>query len=230
MNQLKNLCPAINTRYALAFLLIFVSSLIRADECDQLPLPSVTLKRLDEPVSLDTTYSYKSITVLGSTLHRPENRVLGLTRGTARVRFETKTALIVDRTGRYECASPQLVVTYGFSPMSVYVAKEFPKGSCAYNEIYQHELRHVKTHQDHLISIEKELTDTLNRRFATGSPWRSTVGQTRLTLERELNERWIPYITREMERVESAQALIDTPEEYARVADACNGEIKRIIR
>lgn len=214
----------------LAFLLALFSSQILADQCDQLPPPSVTLKRLDEPVNLDTSYSYKSITVLGSTLHRPENRVLGLTRGTARVRFETKTALIVDRTGRYECSSPQLVVTYGFSPMTVYVAKEFSKGSCAYNEIYQHELRHVKTHQDHLVSIEKELAETLNRRFATGSPWRSSVGQTRLALERELNERWIPYITREMERVESAQALIDTPEEYARVADACNGEIKRIIR
>ena len=214
----------------LTFLLLFVSSQIWADECDQMPPPSVTLKRLDEPVSLDTTYSYKSITVLGSTLRHPENRVLGLTRGIARVRFETKTALIVDRTGRWECASPQLIVTYGFSPMTIYVAKEFSKGSCAYNEIYQHELRHVKTYQDHLVSIEKELTETLNRRFATGSPWRSTVGQTRLTLERELNERWIPYITREMERVESAQALIDTPEEYARVAAACNGEIKRIIR
>ena len=214
----------------LIFLLVFVSSQIWADECDQLPPPSVTLKRLDEPISLNTSYSYKSITVLGSPLHHPEKRVLGLTRGTATVRFETKTVLIVDRTGRWECASPQLVVTYGFSPMTVYVAKEFSKGSCAYNEIYQHELRHVKTHQDHLASIEKELIDMLNRRFATGSPWRSIIGQTRLTLERELNERWIPYITREMERVELAQALIDTPEEYARVANACNGEIKRIIR
>jgi hypothetical protein len=215
---------------ALILLLLCASGQLCANECDKLQPPSVTLKRLDEPVSLDTSYSYKSITVLASTLHRPENRVLGLTRGIARVKFEAQTTSFADPTGRWECASPKISVTYGFSPMTVYVAKEFPKGSCAYNEIYQHELRHVKTHQDHLISIEKDIADTLTRRFATGSVWRGPVGQARMTLERELNERWAPYITREIERVESAQALIDTPEEYARVADSCNGEIKRLTR
>lgn len=218
-------------RMALPALLLVVFSPTWADECEQLPLPSVTLKRLDEPVSLDTSYSYKSITVLGSTsVHHPEQRTLGLTRGIARVSFASKTALVIDRSGRWECASPQLVVSYGFSPMTVYVAKEFAKGSCAYNEIYQHELRHVKAHQEHLVRIEQELADTLRQRFATGAPWRTSVGQTRLTLEQELNDRWIPYIRREMQRVESAQALIDTPEEYARVANACQGEIKRVIR
>lgn len=213
---------------ALAALLATAS--IRADECERLPPPSVTLKRLDEPLSLDTSYGYKSITALASTLNRAEKRVLGLTRGTARVQFETRTALVIDRTGRWECASPQIAVSYGFSPMKVYVASEFPKGSCAYNEVYQHELRHVKTYQEHLARIEKDLADTLIRRFATGSPWRSPVGQTRMTLERELNERWLPFITREIERVESTQALIDSPEEYARVSDSCDGEIRRLIR
>lgn len=203
---------------------------IRADECERLPLPSVTLKRLDEPLSLDTSYGHKSITALASTLNRAEKRVLGLTRGTARVQFETRTSLVIDRSGRWECASPQIAVSYGFSPMKVYVASEFAKGSCAYNEIYQHELRHVKTYQDHLARIEKDLADTLTRRFATGAPWRAPVGQTRMTLERELNERWLPFITREIERVESAQALIDTPEEYARVSESCNGDIRRLIR
>jgi len=215
---------------AIALLVFFASAQIRADECERLPPPSITLKRFEEPISLDTTYGYKSITVLASTLNRAENRVLGLTRGTARVQFETKTALIIDRTSRWECASPQIAVFYGFSPMKVYVANEFAKGSCAYNEIYRHELRHVKTYQEHLANIEKDLSDALTRRFATGAPWRSPVGQTRLTLERELNERWLPFITREIERVESAQALIDTPEEYARVSASCNGDIKRLVR
>lgn len=114
--------------------------------------------------------------------------------------------------------------------MTVYVAKEFSKGSCAYNEIYRHELRHVNTYQEHLASINKGLVDTLSDRFATGSSWRAPVGQTRTRIEKELNERWMPYITREIERVESAQALIDTPEEYARVAETCNGEIKNLGR
>ena len=77
-NSFGALIPAI----ALAALL--AAAPIRADECERLPPPSVTLKRLDEPLSLDTSYGYKSITALASTLNRAEKRVLGLTRGTAR--------------------------------------------------------------------------------------------------------------------------------------------------
>ena len=200
-----------------------------ADECDRLPLPSVAVRRLQEPVSLDTTYGYKSLKVLGAALARPENQVLGLTRATSRVSFEIKTSSYVDRSGRWECSSPQITVIYGFSPMTVYVANEFPRGSCPYNEVYQHELRHVKTYQEHLVSIERDLADTLRQRFATGSVWRAPKGQTRLLLEKEMNERWLPFIKREIERVESTQKLIDTPEEYARVSGACNGEIERMV-
>ena len=210
--------------------ILHATSAWATDECDRLPLPAVAVRRLDEPVSVDTTYGYKSLKVLGAALVRPENRVLGLTLATSRVNFEIKTSSYVDHTDRWECSSPQITVIYGFSPMTVYVAKEFPKGSCPYNEVYQHELRHVKTYQDHLVSIEKDLADTLRQRFATGSIWRAPKGQTRLMLEKEMNERWLPFIKREIERVESAQKLIDTPEEYARVSGACIGEIERMVR
>ena len=210
--------------------ILHATSAWATDECDRLPLPAVAVRRLDEPVRLDTTYGYKSLKVLGAALARPENQVLGLTLATSRVNFEIKTSSYVDRTGSWECSSPQITVIYGFSPMTVYVAKEFPKGSCPYNEVYQHELRHVKTYQDHLVTIEKDLADTLRQRFATGSIWRAPKGQTRLMLEKEMNERWLPFIKREIERVESAQKLIDTPEEYARVSGACGGEIERVAR
>ena len=221
--------PTFSLRAMALVLLLFAAS-VDADECDRLPPPSVTVKRLDEPVGLDTTYGLKSLKVLGAALSRPENQVLGLTRATSRVSFAIKNTSYLDPSGRWECSSPQFTVIYGFSPMTVYVAKEFPRGSCPFNEVYQHELRHVKAYQDHLVSIEKDLAETLSRRFATGSVWRAPKGQTRMMLEREMNERWLPYIKREIERVESAQRLIDTPEEYARVSGACGGEIERMAR
>lgn len=46
-------------------------------------------------------------------------------------------------------------------------------------------------------------------------------------LQKELDERWLPYVQREIAKVEPAQALIDTPEEYDRVANACDGEIRK---
>ena len=52
--------PVIKFAFALhvmALVVIFNAAPAWAtDECDRLPLPSVAVKRLDEPVSLDTTY------------------------------------------------------------------------------------------------------------------------------------------------------------------------------
>lgn len=198
-----------------------------ADPCDELPPPSVKAKRIEEAEKLNTTYSYGSLTNIGHAIVRPGNLVLGLTRGNAIVKFAISIPSYVDRNGQWECASPQITLTYGFSPMTVYVAREFPPGTCAYNEIYQHEQRHVKAYQTHLASLEKEVLDLLSKRFATSGPWRGPVGQTSSRVQQELDERWTPYITRAIERVNEAQAQIDTPEEYTRVAESCNGEIKQ---
>lgn len=213
-----------------ALLALLLAGPLWADACDQLPKPSVTVKRLEEQLTVDKQYGYRELTHLGSALAQPGKQVLGLTRGKATAQFSTTITRHVDRSGRWECASVQLTVTYGFSPMTVYVAREFAEGSCAFNEIYQHEMRHAKTYQAHLVRIENDLAATLNRRFATGSPWRGPIGQTGNQLERELNERWLPYIQREINRVDADQTLIDSPEEYARVANSCHGEISRLTR
>lgn len=202
-----------------------------ADLCADLPKPSVTIKRLEAPIALNTTYGYKSLTNLGSARARPGQQVLGLTRGNATARFASNTPAVIDASGRWECASPQIVLTYGFSPLTVYIAREFPPGSCAHKEIHEHEMRHVQTYQTHLADIEKNLTETLNARFATGAGWRGPAGQAAARLQSELNERWLPYVQREIQKVDAAQALIDTAEEYARVTNACDGEIaRRLLR
>jgi len=215
-------------RYA-ALLLIALSGPLLADECEQLPVPAVTFKRIEVVITQNTRYSYKSLTNIGASLTRPSQVVLGLTRGNAVVKFATATPAIIDKSGRWECISPQITISIGFAPMVLYVAREFPAGGCAYGEIYEHELRHVKTYQAHIGEIEKDLLATLNTRFATGGPWRGPVGQKRAQLLQELDERWLPYIERRIASVDAAQALIDTPEEYERVANACNGEIRKAI-
>ncbi|WP_079433225.1 hypothetical protein [Zoogloea sp. LCSB751] len=199
-----------------------------ADVCDELPKPSVTVKLHEEPVGLGTVTGLRTLSLMGPRSLQEGQRVLGLTRGAAIVRFETRVVSRVDASRQWECASPQISVTYGFSPLTVYVAKEFPKDSCAYREIYQHEQRHVDAYRQHLAGIEKELADTLSRRFTTGGPWRGPIGQARTRIANELEERWGPYVRREINKVELVQAQIDTPEEYRRVAERCDGAIKKI--
>lgn len=218
--------------FAVALALLALALPARAaDPCNELPKPSVTVKRLETPLALNTSHSYRSLTNLGASRARPGQQVLGLTRGNATVRLSSNTPSIVDAGGRWECASPQIVLTYGFSPLTVYIAREFPPGSCAHKEINEHEMRHVQAYQKHLADIEKNVSDALNARFATGSPWRGPAGQATARLQEELNERWLPYVQRELQKVDAAQSLIDTTEEYDRVSNACDGEIaKRLQR
>lgn len=201
-----------------------------ADPCDDLPKPSVTVKRIEKQPELNLRYGYRSLTNLGGTLARPGRQILGLTRGNASVSLGARTPLVVSADGRWECASPQVTLTYGFAPITLYVAREFPPGSCAHKEILDHEQRHVDTYQAHLVAIEKELTETLTRRFATTRPWRGPAGQVASQLQQELDQRWVPYIQREIRKVDAAQALIDTTEEYERIANACDGEISKRLK
>lgn len=216
-------------RFLLVLSLLLIACPSRADPCDELPKPSVTIKRIDERLTYNTEYSYKSLTNIGAASARPGKQVLGLTRGNATIGFATNTPGIVDPTGRWECTSPQITLTFGFSPMTVYVAREFAEGTCAYKEILDHEMRHVVAYQKHIDSLEKELGESLNARFATGAVWRAPVGQTAARLREELDARWAPYVLRLIKRVDEVQAKIDTAEEYERVANACNGEISKVL-
>lgn len=214
----------------LVFFLLVATTAALADECDTLPPPSVTVRQIATPVTVNLEYDYRAISQLSTQEYRTPHRVLGLTRGTARIVFEIRTPAIIDRSRQWECVSPQITLSYGFSPMTVYVAREFAPDGCAYREILQHEQRHVKTYLDHVAALAPELTEALQRRFATGAPARAPVGQTRALLDRELQERWLPFVQREMERVKTSQALIDTPDEYRRVTQSCGGEILRVVR
>lgn len=200
------------------------------NECEQLPKPAVSIKRLEDNLRFNTEYSHRALTQLGGEKVRPGHQVLGLTRASAIAQFSLSMPSYHDATERYECASPQITLRFGFKEMTVYVGKEFPLGSCAYQEVLEHEMRHVKAYEAHLAGIEKVVQEDLSRRFVTGRFWRAQVGANYIRVSEELNERWLPYVNREMRKVDLAQALIDTPEEYARLSEACNGEVKKLAQ
>ena len=62
-------CPRKFVAVVLGFL---ASAPVVADECDQLPPPSVTLRRLPEKLSVDTRYGYREITHLAAEIARRE--------------------------------------------------------------------------------------------------------------------------------------------------------------
>jgi hypothetical protein len=128
-------------------------------------------------------YGYR-LTNIGAGSMKP-GLVLGLTWQCQCSDFKPDTG-ICRPSGHWECISPQSTLICGFSPMTVYVAREFPEVVVPTREIYEHELRHVKAYQSHIAAIEKDVGEMLTRRFATGDVWRGPFGLARTRLQQEL--------------------------------------------
>lgn len=200
-----------------------------ADECMDIPLPSVSITRLEPEVTVSREFNHVGLQTLAQSAQRSGNKVLGLTKGNATVRYQLQMTSRPSPNGQRECASPRLLITYGFNPVTIYIARELPPGSCAYREVMAHEQRHLQVYIDYARSIEDEVKQRFEQRFAHQDYYRLPVGQAQSLLRDEMRERWIPYLRQRLAEAQSKQALIDTLSEYHRLANSCGGEIQRLL-
>jgi hypothetical protein len=176
---------------------------------------------------VDNTLSYRDLT----RMKRPGVRngfVLGLTRTESRVAIQADGTFLQSPDGTMECVLPRIAVTLYYQPIVVYVSREFKPGSCAYDEILAHEMRHLNSYLDYLPKVEERVRARLGGRFA-GRPLYARAGESRVLLQRDIDRNWMPYIRSEMGRVELMQAAIDSPREYARLSKVCQGEVQSLI-
>ncbi|WP_306397338.1 hypothetical protein [Telluria beijingensis] len=186
------------------------------------------LSSRQEGYRIDNSRSYYDLTRLKGNVRRG-SWVLGLTHTEARVSIKVGGRMLIDQASGYECVAPRIDVNLYYAPIVIYVSREFPPGSCSYQEVLAHELRHLRTYQDFLPRAETIVRTRLAARFA-GKPLYAPIGQARSLLQREVDRSWMPYIKREMEKVEVLQAAIDTPQEYARLGKVCAGEVQSLLR
>ena len=177
--------------------------------------------------SVNNTLSYRSLTVMKGAA-APNTYVLGLTKTESRVAIGVDGPMLRDPVTGYECVAPQITVKLTYVPIVIYIGKEFAPGTCAYEEILTHEYRHMNAYLDHLPKVEKTVRAALSKRFE-GKPLYAPGGTARAALAREVDRGWMAYIKAEMAKVETLQAAIDAPAEYARLSRACNGEIQAVL-
>jgi hypothetical protein len=178
--------------------------------------------RIDNSLPLSTLTSMKNAAPPGSF-------VLGLTRAESRVVIGVASQQLTDPGTNTECIAPRLEVSLFYLPIVIYISREFAPGSCAYQEILAHEMRHLKAYLDYLPKVEAEVRNGLAGRFGT-RPTYAPAGQARGLLQQELDTRWMPYIKNQMIKVEALQVAIDNPREYARLSKVCKGEVQSLIR
>lgn len=198
--------------------------------CEQrLPRPQLRVDWHDGDYALDTSHSSGQLTGMGAGARKHGRaHVLGLTRteSAATLRFEL-ARLTEPATGR-ECASPQVEIDLAYRPMTIYVGREFPAGSCAYREILAHELRHVAAYREHLPKVAAALRARLAARFG-GELMYGRSGEIERELAGEIQSYWLPLLESEVGKVEAAQDGIDSAEEYARMESICAGEVQRLM-
>jgi hypothetical protein len=189
---------------------------------------SVTIDANDSGYRIDNSLSYRSLTQIKRPAAR-DGYVLGMTRAESRVTISVEGAILGDPETGMECLQPQIGVSLSYLPIVVYVGSEFTPGTCAYREILAHEMRHLKAYVDYLPKVESRVREKLADRFDT-RPVVAPQGQALARVQREMDERWMPVIKREMARAKALQAGIDTPHEYARLSKICRGEVQSLIR
>lgn len=182
---------------------------------------------------IDNTVGYRALTAMKGRAQKrrlqPGQAVLGLTRTESRVSINVGGHLLLDPASGYECIAPQIEVRLTYPPIVVYVSREFRPGSCAYQEVLAHEMRHLNTYLDYLPKAEARVRLALQRRFQD-KPLYARIGRAQGLLQREIDRGWMPYIKSEMAKVEALQAAIDSPQEYARLGKVCGGEVQSLLR
>jgi hypothetical protein len=177
--------------------------------------------------SIDNHLGYRSLSMMKPS-GRPDTFVLGLTKTESRVAIGVNGPMLSDPVSGYECVAPQISVKMYYAPIVIYIGSEFRKGTCGYDEILTHELRHMKAYMDSLPRVELVVRAALKNRFGD-KPLYAPKGTANAALTNEIDNGWLPYIKAEMSKVEVEQAAIDSPQEYARLGKACKGEIQNIL-
>jgi hypothetical protein len=181
----------------------------------------------DAGYSINNSMSYKALTRMKGQAGA-NSFVLGLTRTESRITIGLDGQLLGDPRSGYECIAPHVTVSLSYIPIVIYVGSEFVPGTCAYQEILAHEMRHLNAYLNHLPKVGLSVRAALKQRF-TGKPIYAPGGQAKILLEQEMDSGWMPYIKNEMGKVERLQAAIDSPQEYARLSKVCKGEVQLLI-
>lgn len=174
--------------------------------------------------TINNQLPYHALTVRTGSMERGmETLGLTVTQGVHKARVDSGR-LLQDPASGYECLVPKVDIQLYYSPVRIYVGNEFAPGTCAYKEILTHEMRHLKAYQDNLARVQAVVSEALGKRF-DGKPLYAPSGTALSALQHEVGSTWFNFIRDEFAKGEAEQKKIDSPEEYARLGKACNGDI-----
>jgi hypothetical protein len=143
----------------------------------------------------------------------------GLTTSRQRFGIRTQTRVLLDDAGR-ACALPRFELTVTLLAQQVWIGREFAPGSCSFDQIMAHEMRHVDANRVHARQVAEAFQGRLREAFAhapvLGDP---TILEARIV--HILEAHWMPQLKAALEADDPHQSAIDTEAEFERLSNAC---------
>ncbi len=210
---------------AAALLLTACSSeSVVASYCDLVLAPAAIAVSVDIPAPVVNTHLDRrevSAVLFGSE-QPPSRRAMGLTR--AGLQHEAAIRLSTVSLPGLACARPHAKVRVALVEPQVYVASEFPEGSCRYGEVLLHEMRHVQIYEDVVRRAAQDAEAALNEEFSKGV-WRDrSVALLQERATRYVEETLSPRISAALAHAKPLQSALDSEQEYLRLSLACEHE------
>lgn len=180
-------------------------------------LAPATVEVVTEPVRVATDLSRSIQELTNRQSHPWGRRVLGLVTTDLRSEMAVTARGLADRSGTRYCLRPDVTVRLAFAPMTLYVAREHPPGSCAHQLTLEHERKHVRVYEDYLVDIREDLRRDLLARLGDKPLLAGSPQEAEAAVHRLLEESLAPFVRGAMQEVLDLQKLVDSEREYARL-------------
>lgn len=190
--------------------------------CARLPASRVTVVAGSIAPAENDSLSYRALSTLASEI--PEaSRTYGLTHTSFREDAQVEATGLSDKRGGRACFRPQVRVELTMQPMQVYIASEVSGDACRREVLLEHEMKHVAAYREHLreavADLERELPDVFGQRVFYARDPAQSEGEMRDRLAGFMRA----FMAESVRNLKARQDAVDSPEEYARVNQACGG-------
>lgn len=165
--------------------------------------------------TLDNSLDTRTLTTLEK--KAANQRVLGRTVAHLRntIKFQMQHTRLP--SGRV-CTRPFMAVELSYDPVTIFVANEYPPGSCEHRKILEHEHRHVSVHQLHLAALAPLVQADLRDFFATTNLLHDNTIQAREFVQKSAQDTIRSRIALMAEEARAHQNEVDSTEEISRLS------------
>ncbi|NCC03878.1 MAG: hypothetical protein EOM37_07515 [Proteobacteria bacterium] len=204
--------------------------------CTSFIRPQVVVRKIAQMPKIDASKSLAEIRAIAAT-NNPNLAVstretpVGLTAATMKI--ETSFQVTSKSSTILQAICGQITkveMTFGFDDTTIYMPREISSGSCAYNQVLEHENKHVTVDRMIVESYAPYVQNELNRivqaiGVVRGQNPYDVESMLRQTLNKKVEEIG-QYLTAQRSE---AQDRVDTPQEYERLSKSCGGDISGIV-